>query len=99
MRTAALSATEIRVDGVRTLPVPGAYATIRTNLFTGASEPLGVVGAGYQLQNEEHARFLNLLADESGATFDTAGSLRGGRQVFITMRLPRHLLWTRLGSN
>ena len=93
VRTAALSATEVRVDGVRTLPVPGAYATIRTNPFTGASETLGVVGAGYQpLQNEEHARFLNLLADESGATFDTAGSLRGGRQVFITMRLPRHLL-------
>ena len=26
-----------------------------------------------------------------GATFDTAGSLRGGRQVFVTMRLPEHL--------
>src|SRR4051794_24779737 len=42
------------------------------------------------LQNEEHAKFLN-LADQSGAVFDTAGSLRGGRQVFITMQLPETL--------
>lgn len=37
---------------------------------------------------QEHAEFLNRLADESGAVFDTAGSLRGGRAVFVTMRLP-----------
>ena len=54
---------------------------------------LGVVGSGYHpLQNEEHAEFLNLLADESGAIFDTAGSLRGGRQVFVTMKLPNSCL-------
>jgi phage/plasmid-like protein (TIGR03299 family) len=65
---------------------------VRTNPFTGATEPLGIVGGGYHpLQNEEHAEFLNHLADVSGATFDTAGSLRGGRQVFVTMRLPEHL--------
>jgi hypothetical protein len=29
---------------------------------------------GYtSLQNEDHAQFLNLLGDESGAIFDTAG--------------------------
>src|SRR3546814_11921027 len=31
------------------------------------------------------------MADESGAIFDTAGSLRVGRQVFITMQLPNSL--------
>ena len=48
---------------------------------------------GYRpLQNEEHCDFLNHLADASGAIFDTAGSLRGGRQVFVTMRLPETVL-------
>jgi hypothetical protein len=78
---------------VTTLEVPGAYATVRTNPFTGArASPWASSVAGYHpLQNEEHAAFLNHLADASGATFDTAGSLRGGRQVFVTMRLPQHL--------
>ena len=71
-----------------TIDAPG-YATVRDNPFTGRAEALGVVGAGYEpLQNEDHAEFLNNLADQSGAVFDTAGSLRGGRQVFITMQLP-----------
>ncbi|MGL5858782.1 MAG: DUF932 domain-containing protein [Angustibacter sp.] len=78
--------------GVTTLDVP-AFATVRTSPFTHRPEALGVVGSGYlPLQNEEHAEFLNLLADASGAVFDTAGSLREGRQVFVTMRLPETLL-------
>ena len=91
VRKVPLTAAETSADGVTTMDVPG-FATVRTNPFTGAPEALGVVGAGYTpLQNEEHADFLNTLADASGAVFDTAGSLRGGRQVFVTMRLPQHL--------
>jgi len=91
VRKVPLTAAEIGADGVTTMDVPG-FATVRTNPFTGAPEALGVVGVGYTpLQNEEHAQFLNHLADASGAVFDTAGSLRGGRQVFVTMRLPQHL--------
>jgi phage/plasmid-like protein (TIGR03299 family) len=44
------------------------------------------------VQNEEHAEFLNYMVDESGAIFDTAGALDGGRQVFVTMQLPGHIL-------
>ncbi len=91
VRKAPLTATVLTDDGVTTLDAPG-FATIRDNPFTGRPEVLGVVGAGYQtLQNEDHAEFLNHLADQSGAIFDTAGSLRGGRQVFLTMRLPQSL--------
>lgn len=91
VRKSPLTTTDITVDGVTTLSEPG-FATLRTNPFTGHPEALGVVGASYTpLQNEAHAEFLNTLADESGAIFDTAGSLRGGRQVFITMQLPRSL--------
>jgi len=92
VRKIPLTASEITENGVTTIPVPG-YATVRTNPFTSRPEALGVVGSGYTpLQNEEHAEFLNRLADESGAIFDTAGSLRGGRQVFVTMRLPKSLM-------
>lgn len=82
-----LQAVEQREDGVHTLPVPG-FATVRTHPFNGAPEALGVVGSSYTpIQNEEHAEFLNHLTDQSGAVFDTAGSLRGGRQIFVTMQL------------
>jgi Domain of unknown function (DUF932) len=63
--------------------------TVRTNIFTGETEYLGIVGTDYTtVQNEEAAEVLNRLVDESGAHFETAGSLRGGRMVFITMKLP-----------
>jgi phage/plasmid-like protein (TIGR03299 family) len=91
VRKAPLIAHDVTADGVTTIDAPG-YATVRDNPFTGRAEALGVVGAGYEpLQNEDHAEFLNNLADQSGAVFDTAGSLRGGRQVFITMQLPESL--------
>jgi phage/plasmid-like protein (TIGR03299 family) len=91
VRKVPLTATEISNDGVTTIDAPG-FATVRSNPFTGQAEALGVVGDAYTpLQNEDHANFLNTLADQSGAVFDTAGSLRGGRQVFITMKLPETL--------
>ncbi|TWE07349.1 DUF932 domain-containing protein [Rudaeicoccus suwonensis] len=89
VRKLPLTATEVTVDGVTTVDVPSSYATVRDNPFTNAVEALGVVGEQYQpIQNEEHAEFLNHLVDESGAIFDTAGSLRGGRQTFITLQMP-----------
>ena len=91
VRKLPLTTAEVSEGGVTAIEVPG-FATVRNNPFTGEPEALGVVGGGYTpLQNEDHAEFLNLLADESGAIFDTAGSLRGGRQVFITMQLPDSL--------
>jgi phage/plasmid-like protein (TIGR03299 family) len=85
----ALQAVVMREDGVHTIDVPDHYATVRTHPVTGAPEALGVVGPGYvPIQNEEHADLLDTLVDESGAHFETAGSMRGGRQVFLTMRLP-----------
>ena len=32
------------------------------------------------------------MTDESGAFLDTAGSMRGGADVFVTMRLPKTML-------
>lgn len=92
VRKSPLQTNVVGHDGVTTLDVP-AFATVRTCPFTGQPQALGVVGATYTpIQNEEHAEFLNLLCDEAGATFDTAGSLREGRQVFVTMRLPQRMM-------
>ena len=89
VRKEALQTTVLTGDGVTTLQVPEQFATVRTDPVTGRPDVLGVVGRGYTpIQNEAHAALLDALVDESGAHFETAGSLRGGRQVFLTMKLP-----------
>lgn len=82
----------VDTDGVP-LAMPGRYATIRDNpVVSGQRDVLGNVGEAYTIiQNEEHAALLNALVDESGAHFETAGAIDGGRQVFITMKLPGHM--------
>jgi phage/plasmid-like protein (TIGR03299 family) len=89
VRKEHLQAVVVTPDGVSTIDVPDRFATVRTNPVTGAPEALGVVGPSYvPIQNEEHCDLLDALVDESGAHFETAGSLKGGRQVFITMKMP-----------
>ena len=56
---------------------------------TEETDPIGIVGNTYKpIQNEEHAELLNLLVDESGAHFNSAGSTTNGSRVFISMKLP-----------
>jgi phage/plasmid-like protein (TIGR03299 family) len=85
----------ITENGVTTpdpLPVNDHFATVRTNPITGTLDVLGVVGSKYEpVQNEESCALLNALTDESGAVFETAGALRGGREIFVTMRLPESM--------
>lgn len=86
--------TAITDDGI--MEVPNEYASIRTNPITGKVDILGVVGEKYTpIQNEAHAALLNTLVDESGAHFETAGALRGGRETFVTMKMPETM---RLGD-
>ena len=84
----------ITEDGKK-LPLPGMNAVIRDNpVRSGQVDVLSRYGVsdGYRIiQNEEHAGLLNALVDESGAHFETAGALDGGRQVFISMKLPGHI--------
>ena len=71
------------------LIAPDKRMTVRTNPVTSATDYLGVVGKDYvPVQNEDCTELLDLLVDASGAHHETAGSLRQGRQVFITLRLP-----------
>jgi phage/plasmid-like protein (TIGR03299 family) len=76
------------VTGIH-LPAPDKRMTVRTTPVTGEVGYLGVTGKAYvPVQNEDCTELLDLLVDASDAVYETAGSLRGGRQVFITMRLP-----------
>jgi phage/plasmid-like protein (TIGR03299 family) len=67
--------------------VAGHHATVRED----TDQVLGVVSDDYVVvQNEQCFGFLaNLLGSE--LVFGTAGSLWGGRQVFITAELPEHI--------
>lgn len=90
VRKLPLAALEDDSDPIR---LGQKMAVARTNPILGNTEVLGVVGPNYHIiQNEDHADFLNALVDESGAHFETAGALEGGRRVFITMKLPDHML-------
>jgi len=90
VRKIALQGVEITERGVTKVDAGDKYMTVRTNPVTGATEYLGIVGEDYRVvQNEQVTETLNLLVDESGAHFETAGSMRGGKSVFVTMKLPK----------
>ncbi len=76
------------------LAVPDFYATVRTNPINGCIDVLGVVGSKYEpVQNEASCQLLDALVDQSGAHFETAGALRGGRETFVTMKLPQSIVF------
>lgn len=86
------------IDGERVQPSGrGAWGIVRDipeqSMNTGdLSTPerlLGTVGGHYHpVQNEELATFMDTLVDEAGAHYNSAGALKGGRKVFVSMRLP-----------
>lgn len=90
LRKVALFAQES--EGSQLL-VPNQYAVVRTNpIVTDQFDVMGIVGSKYTIvQNEELIHLLNLLVDESGAIFETAGAIDGGRKVFVTMKLPGNI--------
>jgi len=65
---------------------PGRFVTVRTD--TGA--PLGAVGAGYTpTQNIDAFGFLQELVGDMSVTFESAGTMRNGASVFVSLRLPQ----------
>ncbi|MFD4830170.1 DUF932 domain-containing protein [Streptomyces uncialis] len=61
------------------------FHTVRTD--TGAA--LGVVGRRYHpIQNTDGFAFLQELVGESGVVWESAGPLKGGARVFVSIRLP-----------
>ncbi len=82
--------TDTGVTTPAPLVVPDFYATVRDNPINGELDVLGVVGAKYTpVANEASCELLDALVDAAGdAHFETAGALKGGRETFITVKLP-----------
>jgi phage/plasmid-like protein (TIGR03299 family) len=91
VRKQPITSTDNFGNGPVTLTVPDTYAVWRTNPVTSKPQLLvnGTVGKVWDpFQNEEMTDFLDAVSYESGAGFETAGSLSDGQDVFVTMRLP-----------
>ena len=87
-----IKATVLADDGVEIVDVPDKFAVVRKHPLKDNRDALGVVGTRYTpIQNREVFRFLDALTD-GGATYETAGSMDGGRKVFITMQMPSSIL-------
>jgi len=78
--------------GIDQIVIPDKFMTYRHHPKTNKPEALGIVGNRYTpVQNAQAFSFLNFIADESGAVFETAGSINNGKKVFMTMKLPQTL--------
>ncbi|WP_416968225.1 DUF932 domain-containing protein [Streptomyces sp. 4F14] len=79
-------------DGIHA--ATGRYVTVRSD----TSRALGTVGDRYEVfQNAHIFRFLQDLVEEHDAVWESAGALRGGRKVFVTMRMPHSIVIDRGG--
>lgn len=73
----------MKIEG-ETVLVPDAYSTVRST----DRKVLGVVGPTYHpLQNRDAFKFFQPFIDAGSAKLETAGSLRGGRRVWILARI------------
>lgn len=80
-----------KVDGEE-IQLDKKFLTYRNHPKKGLTA-LGVVGSRYTpIQNIEAFDFLNHIADETGAVFETAGSLGNGERVFMTMKFPESMM-------
>lgn len=69
----------------KSIQVPGKVALIRDD----TKAVLGVHGTAYRaLQNVDAFRFLDSLVDTGEVRYETAGSLKGGRVVWMLARMP-----------
>lgn len=65
--------------------IPRQYAIVRQS----DRKPLGVVMGRYTiLQNAEAFDWANYMVGGDGTHFETAGSLKGGRMVYLTLKTP-----------
>lgn len=82
------------VDGKK-IARPGMFDLVADDPATGQPRIMGKypVSESYsEIQNEDHAAFLNALVEESGANFELAGSMKNGEIVFLSMKMPGHIM-------
>lgn len=70
------------------VPVPNRFALVRDV----DDKELSIVSDVYRpFQNRQAFSFMDNLVDSGDAKYETAGSLRGGRVIFISMEVPQHI--------
>lgn len=75
------------------------YFVTRTNPFDSGKDILAVVGKRYQIvQNETLFEFGDNLLD-GGASWESAGSIKGGRIVFGSLVIPKEIVLDEQGAN
>ena len=94
LELASLDNWNVRLEEI---PMPENFTSDKTNYFVARTNPfnkaqtdvLGVVGERYRtLQNEDLFAFGDNILD-GGGRWETAGSIKGGRQVFGSIALER----------
>ena len=94
LELASLDNWNVRLEEI---PLPQGFSADKTNYFVARTNPfnkaqtdvLGVVGERYRtLQNEDLFAFGDNILD-GGGRWETAGSIKGGRQVFGAIALER----------
>lgn len=78
----------VSIDGT-TYTMDGHQVTVRNNPGTGAVEPIAPTGRRYTGVQNEQAFAVASYLEGMGATVETAGSLRGGRQAFMTLLMDK----------
>ena len=78
------------VDGIKVIgnKIPDKQAVVRVS----DNSPLGIVGSRYQIiENRVAFDFMDSLVGEGQAIYKSAGSLYGGRKIFIIANIPGDL--------
>lgn len=76
------------VPSEKMVVVPGYYAIVRKT----DGRPLGVVGERYTpMQNKDAFKFFDEVVGSYDAIYETAGSLRHGKIIWIMSKLPGHV--------
>ena len=97
LELAHLDSWNVRLEEIA---IPDTFASDKTHYFVARTNPfnadqtdvLGVVGERYRvLQNEDLFDFGDALLD-GGGRWETAGSIKGGRQVFGSLALEREMV-------
>lgn len=87
---AVTSEEAAKVAGDIIVEVPDFFAVVRKT----DNKPLGVVGSRYTpLQNKDAFAFFDELVGVKEAIYETAGSLRGGKIIWIMCKLPGQIGW------
>jgi phage/plasmid-like protein (TIGR03299 family) len=101
--SAKLSNWDIQLEEIA---IPNGYRTdkenyfvTRTNPFDNGKDVLAIVGSKYQIvQNETLFEFGDNLLD-GGASWESAGSIKGGRVVFGSLVIPKEITLDPNGAN